>query len=156
MILFGGKVIYPNEGLEGIILQGWNRNYYSLTFDDFGHSLVVLFACVVVNNWQFISWGFATVVGLWAHLYFGFFFLTTGLAIMSIALAFILDAYMLLKKGILKDPNQDEQFSQVIENIEKRINENESQYTNFLFSVSKNSFFVVKSGGFYEAVQLFH
>ncbi len=155
--IFGNAFAFPNEKLD--LLVGWNRDYYTLSFNDLGHSLTILFACLVVNNWQYIAWTYIAVLGYASVLYFGAFYLLTCFTMTNIILGFMLDAYFTLKAAKEESSSNEEECDKFLGEIKERL-----QAYSASLSPSKDVRFIkivkvkvlnTEKRGFYEAIKLF-
>nr|XP_058965206.1 two pore channel protein 1-like [Pocillopora verrucosa] len=91
----------------------WERTYkeggYHLNnFDDLLHSYVTLFELTVVNNWFIIMEGIVYLTSDWASVFFMLFYIVT-MVVMTIVVAFILEAFRFRIKYRQEHPADEEE-----------------------------------------------
>jgi two pore calcium channel protein, plant len=82
---------FQTEQLKGTLYD--TENFYALSFDTFGNTLMVLFSMTVVNNWHVIASGVTAVTSSWSILYFVSFYLLAVMVIVNVIVAFFLDVF---------------------------------------------------------------
>ncbi|XP_046858166.1 two pore channel protein 1-like [Xenia sp. Carnegie-2017] len=93
MEIFAGVDLKSCCRNDSILYQYEENGYYYLNnFNNFYHSFVTLFELTAVNNWHVIMEGFAQATTEWSRIFFMIFYIVI-LAVMTIVVAFILDAF---------------------------------------------------------------
>mmetsp|Transcript_45970 Transcript_45970/g.60921 ORF Transcript_45970/g.60921 Transcript_45970/m.60921 type:complete len:268 (-) Transcript_45970:310-1113(-) len=91
-LLFGGELTYSEYYKHGA-----PPFYYTLNFNDFGASLVVLFHQMVVNNWFLTVDQYTAIMGegsvIWVRIYFVSFWVTIVLIQLNILIAIVLEIF---------------------------------------------------------------
>ncbi|CAH8581830.1 unnamed protein product [Schistosoma turkestanicum] len=68
--------------------------YWSINFNDFAASLVLLWDLMVVNNWQIIVIAYQQAVNRWIHIYMISWWLFVVVGILSLTTAFIIESFL--------------------------------------------------------------
>ncbi|KAH8866576.1 Two pore calcium channel protein 2 [Schistosoma japonicum] len=68
--------------------------YWSINFNDFAASLVLLWDLMVVNNWQIIVIAYTQAVNRWVHVYMISWWLFVVVGILSLTTAFIIESFL--------------------------------------------------------------
>ncbi|XP_066018883.1 two pore channel protein 1-like isoform X2 [Pocillopora verrucosa] len=94
-----------NTSWEGAYKEG---GYHLNNFDDLLHSYVTLFELTVVNNWFIIMEGIVYLTSDWASVFFMLFYIVT-MVVMTIVVAFILEAFRFRIKYRQEHPADEEE-----------------------------------------------
>lgn len=116
MWFFEGAIVRDLHATQGSPVSATTyalSNYWELNFNDMAHSVVTLFALLIVNNWFIIMDGFvAATANRWSRLYFVAFYFCAAIVAMQVLLAFLLEAFLAQhSKQVLRE---EAQFSQHI------------------------------------------
>ncbi|CAH8652890.1 unnamed protein product [Heterobilharzia americana] len=68
--------------------------YWSVNFNDFAASLVLLWDLMVVNNWHVIVAAYQQAVNRWVHVYMISWWLVVVIGILSLTTAFIIETFL--------------------------------------------------------------
>ncbi|CAH8678085.1 unnamed protein product [Schistosoma rodhaini] len=68
--------------------------YWSIHFNDFAASLVLLWDLMVVNNWQIIVFAYQQAVNRWVHIYMISWWLFVVVGILNLTTAFIIESFL--------------------------------------------------------------
>lgn len=90
--------------------------YYLNSFDDLLHSFVTLFELTVVNNWFIIMEGIVFMTSEWARIFFMSFCIVT-MVVMTIIVAFILEAFLFRIQYRKEHPTDEREDMQIRKEI---------------------------------------
>lgn len=100
--LFGGLINKDPNRPEHAQLEGsdfGSANYYANNFNDLASGVVTCFELMIVNNWFVLCDGFVAVTSVWARVFFVGFYVTGPLLLLNIAVAAVMDAFLLISEG---------------------------------------------------------
>ncbi|KAF8696013.1 hypothetical protein HU200_036894 [Digitaria exilis] len=90
--IFGGIVFAGNPKLEKTDL--FANDYLLFNFNDYPSGMVTLFNLLVMGNWQVWMESYAYLTGSsWSLVYFVSFYLISGLLLLNLIVAFVLEAF---------------------------------------------------------------
>ncbi|CAL4955168.1 unnamed protein product [Urochloa decumbens] len=90
--IFGGIVFAGNSKLEETDLFG--NDYLLFNFNDYPSGMVTLFNLLVMGNWQIWMESYVHLTGTsWSLVYFISFYLISGLLLLNLIVAFVLEAF---------------------------------------------------------------
>eukprot|EP00756_Hemistasia_phaeocysticola_P020877 Hpha_TRINITY_DN15743_c1_g5::TRINITY_DN15743_c1_g5_i1::g.40073::m.40073 len=96
--LFGGKINKDPNSPHYQALVGLNTTYdandwYALNFNDMGSGMVMLFGCLVMNNWDNYVAGYVAVTSKWARVFFVAFWVVGYITCFNIMISAILGKF---------------------------------------------------------------
>ncbi|XP_058220116.1 two pore calcium channel protein 1B isoform X1 [Rhododendron vialii] len=90
--IFGGIVHAGNPKLDGTGLD--ENDYLLFNFNDYPNGMVTLFNLLVMNDWQVWMQSYTDLTGTsWTYMYFISFYLIAVLLLLSLVVAFVLEAF---------------------------------------------------------------
>ncbi|KAG5545318.1 hypothetical protein RHGRI_017699 [Rhododendron griersonianum] len=90
--IFGGIVHAGNPKLDGTDLV--ENDYLLFNFNDYPNGMVTLFNLLVMNDWQVWMKSYKDLTGTsWTYIYFISFYLIAVLLLLSLVVAFVLEAF---------------------------------------------------------------
>lgn len=90
--IFGGLVYAGNPKLDGTDLD--ENDYLLFNFNDYPNGMVTLFNLLVMNNWEIWMQSYIDLTGTsWTCIYFISFYLIAVLLLLSLVVAFVLEAF---------------------------------------------------------------
>ncbi|KAI8551665.1 hypothetical protein RHMOL_Rhmol06G0203600 [Rhododendron molle] len=90
--IFGGIVHAGNPKLDGTDLD--ENDYLLFNFNDYPNGMVTLFNLLVMNDWQFWMQSYKDLTGTsWTCVYFISFYVIAVLLLLSLVVAFVLEAF---------------------------------------------------------------
>nr|CAH8876272.1 unnamed protein product [Trichobilharzia regenti] len=101
--------------------------YWSVNFNDFAASLVLLWDLMVVNNWHVIVTAYQKAVNRWVHVYMISWWLIVVVGILSLTTAFIIETFLYRRDLYTEILNYQNQPTETLRN--ETLNSNEQMYS---------------------------
>ncbi|TPP65449.1 Two pore calcium channel protein 2 [Fasciola gigantica] len=95
MDLFKGVIRYNANDTARFECGTYQQlEYWSVNFDDFASSLILLWDLMVVNNWFVIVNAYQEAVSLWVHVYMISWWLLVPVGLLSLVTAFVIETFL--------------------------------------------------------------
>ncbi|TGZ74727.1 hypothetical protein CRM22_000791 [Opisthorchis felineus] len=97
MSLFHGVIVYNanSSSTENLQCGSYQQlQYWSINFDDFAASIVLLWDLMVVNNWHVIVTAYQQTLNNWVHLYMISWWLIAPVGLLSLVTAFVIESFL--------------------------------------------------------------
>ncbi|KER28182.1 hypothetical protein T265_04939 [Opisthorchis viverrini] len=97
MSLFHGVIVYNanSSSTENLQCGTYQQlQYWSINFDDFAASIVLLWDLMVVNNWHVIVTAYQQTLNNWVHLYMISWWLIAPVGLLSLVTAFVIESFL--------------------------------------------------------------
>ncbi|GAA30826.2 two pore segment channel 2 [Clonorchis sinensis] len=97
MSLFHGVIVYNanSSSTENLQCGTYQQlQYWSINFDDFAASIVLLWDLMVVNNWHVIVTAYQQTLNNWIHLYMISWWLIAPVGLLSLVTAFVIESFL--------------------------------------------------------------